>query len=170
MRSRVHVSSHPVHPMIVFFPLGLWISSLAFDLLGRSTGNTLLFAAGYYSIVAGCITAAIAAAPGVIDLFSVVPPDSSGRKRGYIHGAMNSLALLLFIAIASRRGGGEVVPDNLSLLLSAIGVLGILVSGWLGATLVYRNQIGVDHRYAGSGKYKERTIESWGKPILNQSE
>lgn len=43
-------------------------------------------------------------------------------------------------------------------------------SGWLGGTLVYRNQIGIDRRYASAGKLKTRTIESWRKPVCNQSE
>jgi nitrite reductase/ring-hydroxylating ferredoxin subunit len=51
-----------------------------------------------------------------------------------------------------------------------IGVVIVAISGWLGGTLVYRNQIGVDRRYASAGKFKTRTIESWSKPVCNQSE
>jgi nitrite reductase/ring-hydroxylating ferredoxin subunit len=106
----------------------------------------------------------------VVDLFGTVPPHSSARRRGYLHGILNSLALLLFIAEAALRGNGATPADNLTLLLSAIGVATIFVSGWLGGTLVYRNQIGVDHRYANSGKYKQRTIASWNDPVMNQAE
>ena len=42
--------------------------------------------------------------------------------------------------------------------------------GWLGGTLVYRNQIGVDHRYAGAGKFKQRTLDSFDRPVCNQGE
>ncbi|HTC92579.1 MAG TPA: DUF2231 domain-containing protein [Terriglobales bacterium] len=170
MRSRAHFQSHPLHPMLVAFPIGLWVFSFVFDLLGRMSGNGLLWAAGFYCVVAGCVMAALAAIPGVIDLFLAVPPSSSARQRGYIHGLLNSTALLLFIAIAIRRGGSAAMPDNLSLFLSAIGVLGIAISGWLGGTLVYRNQIGVDHRYAGAGQFKERTIDSWQRPAAHLSE
>ena len=170
MRSRASFKSHPLHPMLVAFPIGLWVFSFVFDVIGRMTGNGLMWAAGFYCIVAGCVMAALAAIPGVIDLFFAVPPASSARQRGYIHGLLNSAALLLFIAIASYRGGSAVMPDNLSLFLSAIGVVGIAISGWLGGTLVYRNQIGVDHRYAGAGQFKERSVESWQKPVANLSE
>lgn len=51
-----------------------------------------------------------------------------------------------------------------------IGVVILGFSGWLGGTLVYRNQIGIDRRYASAGKLKTRTIESWRKPVCNQSE
>src|SRR3954467_2916482 len=84
MRSKARISSHPVHPMLVMFPFGLWVASFVFDLLGRVFGNADLFAAGFYALIGGCIGAVLAAVPGVVDLFSVVPPDSSARKRGYI--------------------------------------------------------------------------------------
>lgn len=170
MRSRIHIQGHPVHPMLVAFPIGLWVFSFVFDVLGRISGNGALWAAGFYCVIAGCVMAALAALPGVIDLFSVVPPQSSARQRGYIHGLLNSAALLLFIAIAVYRGNSTVMPNNLSLFLSAIGVLGIAISGWLGGTLAYRNQIGVDHRYAGAGQFKERTIDGWQRPAAHLSE
>ena len=170
MRARVHIKSHPLHPILVAFPIGLWIASLVFDLIGLAAGNNLLWAAGFYCIIGGCIMAALAAVPGVIDLFTVVPPNSSGRTRGYIHGSLNSLALLLFISIAALRGNALTSPGGLPVLLSVIGVAGIFVSGWLGGTLVYRNQIGVDHRYAGSGKFRERTLKSFNDPVINKAE
>jgi uncharacterized membrane protein/nitrite reductase/ring-hydroxylating ferredoxin subunit len=170
MRSRASLASHPIHPMLVFFPLGLWITSFAFDVIGSLTQNDVLWAGGFYLIIGGCAGAALAAIPGAIDLFSVVPRNSSGRSRGYVHGTLNSLVLLLFIFVAWRRGDPTVQPDTASLLLSLLGVLVILYSGWLGATLVYRNQIGVDHRYAKAGKWKERTLRGWDQPVCNQGE
>src|SRR5438874_6681393 len=118
MRAGVHIKSHPLHPILVVFPLGLWITSFAFDLIGVAAGNSLLWAAGFYCIIGGCIMAAFSAVAGVIDLFTVVPPNSSGRNRGYIHGGLNSLALLLFISIAAYRGGAVTQPDKRSILLS----------------------------------------------------
>jgi uncharacterized membrane protein/nitrite reductase/ring-hydroxylating ferredoxin subunit len=170
MRSRAQIKSHPIHPMLVNFPIGLWVTSLIFDLIAASGKNPLLAAAGFYCIIGGSIGAVLAAVAGVIDLFGSVPPNSSARQRGYLHGGINSLALLLFIAIAWYRGSSQAMPDSLSLLLSFIGVIAIGVSGWLGGTLVYRNQIGVDHRYANSGKYKERNLEKWEQPVFNKSE
>ena len=170
MRSTMRISSHPLHPMLVFFPLGLWITSFFFDALGLWWHDQSLVAAGFYCLVGGCVGAALAAIPGVIDLFTVVPPDSSAKKRGLLHGGMNVVALALFAFIAWRRGSAAEQVDGLSVLLSLAGVVGVLASGWLGATLVYRNQIGIDHRYANAGNWKERTIESFERPIANQKE
>jgi nitrite reductase/ring-hydroxylating ferredoxin subunit/uncharacterized membrane protein len=156
--------------MLVAFPVGLWVTSLIFDLIGVSTGRSLLWAAGFYLVIAGCVGAALAAVPGAIDLFTVVPPNSSGKQRGLIHGGLNVAVLLLFITIAARRGDPTTAPDQLSLLLSLIGVAGLGFTGWLGGTLVYRNQIGVDHRFANAGKLKERELSGWDRPVCNQSE
>jgi len=170
MRSKARISSHPLHPILVSFPIGLWTASLIFDLLGRARDNQSLMAAGFYALVGGCIGAALAALPGVIDLFGAVPPNSSARNRGYLHGGINVVALLLFIVVAWRRGGPNVVPDNLSLFLSFLGIVGIGVSGWLGGTLAYRNQIGVDRRYANASSLLEREIPDRGHPVANVGE
>ena len=170
MRSKAAIKSHPIHPMLVAFPIALWVMAFIFNLLGVSQSNGGLWAAGFYCIVAGCVTAVLAALPGVIDWLTVIPPDSSGKKTGLIHGSLNSLALLLFIYIAYRQGGAANQPDNITLLLMGLGVVLLGVSGWLGGTLVYRNQIGVDHRYAGAGKFKERSLADWNRPVCNQSE
>ncbi len=62
------------------------------------------------------------------------------------------------------------MPDALTLFLMGIGVVLLGITGWLGGTLVYRNQIGVDHRFAGAGKLKTRSLDSWSRPVCNQSE
>lgn len=170
MRAKAHIKSHPIHPMLVSFPIGLWVAGFVFDLLGVASGNVYLHIAAYYALIGGCIGAVLAAVPGVIDLFGAVPPNSSARQRGYIHGALNTAALLLFIYIAVRRGDPMVRPDGVSLALSLLGVLGIGISAWLGGTLAYRNQIGVEHLYANAGQEKERTLDSWDRPVVNKSE
>jgi len=170
MRSKASVQGHPIHPMLVGFPIALWVAGFIFDLISARGSNTGLWAAGFYSIIAGCVMAVLAAVAGVVDWLYTVPPESSAKNRGAIHGGLNSLALLLFIYVAYRLGSPSSEPDGLTLLLMGIGVVIIAVSGWLGGTLVYRNQIGVDRRYAGAGTFKMRTIESWSKPVCNQSE
>src|SRR2546423_609932 len=157
MRSTARLGSHPIHPMLVAFPLGLWITSFIFDSLGRLMSQPALWAAGFYCAVVGIVGALLAAVPGVIDLFFTIPPRSSGRKRGYLHGGLNVTVLVLFAIIAFRRGGGAVMPDNTSIGISILGVLILGYSGWLGGTLAYRNQIGVDRRYANAGQLRERT-------------
>ncbi len=170
MRARAHIESHPVHPILVAFPLALWIAGFAFNLAGYALGSSALWMAGWYAILAGSIGAVLAAIAGAIDLFTVVPPNSSAKKRGYTHGTLNVLALILYCVSLAAQGAPEAQPTWLSLLLAGIGVVVIAVSGWLGGTLVYRNQIGVDHRYAGAGKWHERRLESWERPACSEHE
>jgi uncharacterized membrane protein/nitrite reductase/ring-hydroxylating ferredoxin subunit len=170
MRSKASIQDHPIHPMLVGFPIALWVAGFVFDLIGTKNSNAGLWAAGFYAVIAGCVIAVLAAAAGVIDWLYTVPPESSAKNRGLLHGGLNSLALLLFIYVAYRLGSPSAVPDGATLLLMGIGVVLVAISGWLGGTLVYRNQIGVDRRYASAGKLKTRTIESWSKPVCNQSE
>lgn len=170
MRSRAHILSHPLHPMLVSFPIGLWLTGFIFDLIGVWGEHPSLNQAAYYMLIAGCIGAALAAVAGVMDWLSVVPPQSSGKKRGAIHGTLNTAILIAFIYELVRRGSATAVPDNVSLIISFIAVVALGYSGWLGGTLVYRNQIGVDHRYASAGKYKERSFDGFDRPVCNTSE
>lgn len=170
MRSRAHFKSHPIHPMLIAFPIGLWVASLLFDLLGLALHRPALWSAGYYTAIGGCVGAVLAAVPGVIDLFSVVPPRSSAKTRGLIHGAINTLVLVTFAGEVFYRGGAELAPDRIAVFASVIAVCLLGYSGWLGGTLAYRNQIGVDHRYAGAGTYKERTVKDWNEPVCNSAE
>jgi nitrite reductase/ring-hydroxylating ferredoxin subunit/uncharacterized membrane protein len=168
MRSKASIQSHPLHPMLVAFPIGLWVAAFVFDLIGRN--NPDLWAAGFYCVIGGCVGAVLAALPGALDWLTVVPPNSSAKSRGLLHGGLNTLTLLLFIYIAYRLGSPDVQPDGLSLGLMGIGVVVLGISGWLGGTLVYRNQIAVDHRYASAGQFKQRSLPDWDRPVCNQSE
>ena len=156
--------------MLVSLPIGLWVGGFVFDLLADAGVEPRLSAAGFFCTIAGCVGAVLAAIPGALDLFGAVPPHSSARRRGYIHGSLNVLALLVFATVAWHRGNAYETPDRFSLLLSATGMLLIAISGWLGGTLVYRNQIGVDHRYANSTKLLERSFDDFSHPVCNQSE
>ena len=170
MRSRTAVKSHPLHPMLVAFPIGLWITAFIFALLGNWRGSAGLWAATFYCLIGGCVGAALAAVPGLIDWVSVVPPASSAKRRGLLHGCLNVVALLVFIWAAARLGEPGVQPDGFTLLIMAVGIVLVGISGWLGGTLVYRNQIAVDHRFASSGKLLIRDLSGWEKPVCNQSE
>ncbi len=170
MRSRANIASHPIHPMLVALPIGLWIGAFVFSLISAFAHNGALAAAAFYATIAGCVGAVLAAIAGVIDLFGSVPNRSSARQRGYIHGSVNTLALIIFIYAAWRQGSPAALPDNITVLAEFLGVIAIGYSGWLGGTLVYRNQIGVERLYANAGRLKERTLDGFDRPVCNQGE
>src|SRR5207237_6711011 len=73
MRSTARIASHPIHPMLVAFPIGLWIPSFILDLLGRATGDQLYWQAGFIAIIGGCIAAVIVGMGGPLHLLCTVP-------------------------------------------------------------------------------------------------
>src|ERR1700759_2299570 len=104
MRSRASIKSHPLHPMLVAFPIGLLVTSFVFDLIARWRDVSSLAAAAWYCMIAGLVGAAIAAIPGIIDLFAIVPSKSEARSRGYLHALANAFMIVVFIAAAAYRG------------------------------------------------------------------
>lgn len=157
MRSKAHIKSHPIHPILVCFPLAFYIGTLLFDSLAVIKQEVAFGLTGQYLHSAGIIAAICAAVPGIIDYTYTVPPHSSAKKRAATHGLINTCVLLIFgIALYCKH------IDNLSpyivIALEFIGVVLTAYAGWLGGTLVHRNQIGIDIRYAGAGKWNEQYI------------
>ncbi|HEY9176658.1 MAG TPA: DUF2231 domain-containing protein [Flavipsychrobacter sp.] len=163
MRSKAHFKTHPLHPILVAFPIAFFIGTLIFDLLGVFTGNVSYTTTGEYLNIAGIAGAVLAAVPGLIDFMYTVPPKSSAKKRGAQHGILNVLVLGIFVFILVYRQDVQ-QADWIMLGGELAGVLLLSAAGWMGGTLVHRNQIGVDIRYAGAGKWNEEYHEA-GKDI-----
>ena len=160
MKSKASFRSHPIHPSLVHFPLAFLIGAYGFDHAASGTGNPALSRTGAYLAAAGIISAVVAAIPGLLDYFYTVPPKSSGKRRATQHMILNLSAVALFALawIVRRPVSGE--PGALVLLLEAAGTAFLVIGGYLGGVLVSRNQIGVDHRYAAAGKWREERLRS----------
>jgi uncharacterized membrane protein/nitrite reductase/ring-hydroxylating ferredoxin subunit len=161
MKSKVHIKSHPLHPILVIFPIAFFTATLVFNFLNFLTRNQSFANTSFYMNVGGLICAVAAAVPGIIDYAYTVPPRSTAKRRAVRHGLLNTTVLLLFLmALLMRLNFPNL--QIATLLIEAAGVAIMIVAGWMGATLVHRNQIGVDHRYAGAGKWREVYIKSNG--------
>jgi nitrite reductase/ring-hydroxylating ferredoxin subunit/uncharacterized membrane protein len=166
MKSNAVVLGHPIHPMLIPFPFAFLTGAALFDAAGWFRDVPSWWTTGGHLSLAGIATAVLAAIPGVIDYLSAVPPDSSAKTRATRHMLANLSAVALFAAAWWIRGGAAARPDALVLCLEA-GGLGLLgAGGYMGGTLVTRNMIGVDHRYAQAGKWREETIDARkGQPV-----
>jgi uncharacterized membrane protein/nitrite reductase/ring-hydroxylating ferredoxin subunit len=163
MKSKVNIKSHPLHPILIPFPIAFFTGTLISHLVGWLMNKPHLLTTAYYLNIAGIGFALLAAIPGFIDFLYTVPPKSSGKKRAAQHGITNVVMLVCFIvAFFLRRNGSD---DVILALLEIIGVSLMIIAGWLGGTLVYRNQIGIDIRYANAGKWKEETFDNDGGEI-----
>jgi len=144
MESRVKLLGHPVHPMLIVYPLGLLSVAVLFDILYLIFGNRLLAAASFYMIAAGVIGGLLAAIFGFID-WSALPSNSRAKQIGLWHGLGNFVIVLLFAGSwLLRRDNVDFVPDSLALILSFVGAAMALVTAWIGGELVYRLGVAVD--------------------------
>lgn len=164
MRSRASIKSHPIHPMLIPFPFAFLTGGWGFGVAAALAKQDELRTVSRYLVPTGVAAGLLAAIPGLIDYLETVPPDSSGKKRATQHALLNSTALVLFTAgwLVGRRSRRTVLP----LILQGLGTAAVSVGGWLGGTLAYRNQIGVDHRYANAGKWQEETRDHEGPTAL----
>jgi nitrite reductase/ring-hydroxylating ferredoxin subunit/uncharacterized membrane protein len=162
MRSKASVKSHPLHPMLIAFPVAFMTGAPLADAVGLLGDIPSAWMVGAYASVASVVSGLIAGVPGFIDYLYVVPPNSSAKRRATQHMIVNLIALALFAVSWAFRDWNSLRPDWIAVGLEAVGLVTVSVGGWMGGTLVYRNQIGVDHRYAYAGKWKEQVIE--GKP------
>jgi nitrite reductase/ring-hydroxylating ferredoxin subunit/uncharacterized membrane protein len=169
MRTAASFKSHPIHVMLIPFPLAFLVGAFASDVLGTLLGLADLWTVAGYLAVGGIVMAVIAAVPGSVDYFRSVPPESSGKKRATFHALANLSAVAVFAAGLWLRGGVEAEPGLVSHAVWAVGVGLLTAGGWMGGTLVYRNQIGVDHRYARAGKWREVRAD-WDRPVARRDE
>lgn len=143
MESRAKLMGHPIHPMLIVFPLGLLATAVAFDIVGLVQSDNSWFAISYWMIAAGIIGGLLAAIFGLIDWIAI-PAGTRAKRIGLLHGATNVVVTLLFIASWFLRGGAGQAPATGALTCSFIAVVLALVGGWLGGELVDRLGIGVD--------------------------
>ena len=166
MRSRAQFKAHPIHPALIPFPFAFLTGAFVCDAIGAVLDAPSLWTTGAYLSVAGIAAGLLAAVPGLIDYVYTVPPNSSGKTRATKHAVANVVVLVLFaLAWFSRRPGFE--PGVLTLALELAGAALLMYSGYLGGTLVTRNMISVDHRYAAAGKWQEADFTAKaGEPLV----
>jgi len=142
--------------MLIPFPFAYLFGSAVVDTWARATHRPTLFRTARHLNTMGLVSALAAAVPGLIDYTFTVPPESSARKRATNHMMTNLAALALFAVarIGRDRDREDAPPPWWSLAVETIGAGALAAGGWMGGTLVTRNQISVDHRYAEAGKWR----------------
>ena len=152
MASPASIGGHPVHPMIIPFPIALWVFSLVADVIFLWRGNPVFKDyIAFYALLCGIIGGGVAAVPGLIDWMSLT--DKAVVKLANWHARLNVIALLIFAASFYLRtaNGYALVSENHTIPfgLSVLGVVLITISGWLGGEMVFKHGVAVDAKSSG---------------------
>jgi uncharacterized membrane protein len=130
---------HPFHPILVTIPIGAWVASLIFDIIGLVSDDPEPWVAGArVLILIGLVGAVLAAGVGFLD-YSQLARGTAARKTATVHMALNLAVTVLFVVNLLIRWSSD--DDEVSILgfiLSIVGLGALGVSGWLGGKLSYR--------------------------------
>ena len=143
MESRTKLLGHPVHPMLIVFPLGLLSASVIVDVIARLTNCARCAEVGYWKLVGGLLGGLVAAPFGLLDWLAV-PEGTRAKEIGRWHGLGNALVLGLFGASWLARRDDPGARRTLPFVLALLGTGVAMLTAWLGGELVYRLTVGVD--------------------------
>jgi uncharacterized membrane protein len=139
MKTPASIAHHPIHPMLVSIPIGLWVFSLVCDLFYlRGGGGEVWRSVALFSLVGGLAGALVAAIPGFIDMLSL---DGYLKRVALTHMAINLLVVGLYAVNGWLRTTDANVETTTWLSAAGIGLL--LISGWLGGKMVYVHGVAV---------------------------
>jgi uncharacterized membrane protein len=145
MATPASVRNHPLHPMLIVFPLALWTTGVIFDIYAQMAGSRNAQVVAFYNIGAGIVGALAAAVPGFIDYFTLKGPVA---RVGTWHMSLNLVAVVVFTVswLARTRAGIDTFGADswLPTLTGIIGLAIVFVSGWLGGSMVYKHGVGVE--------------------------
>jgi uncharacterized membrane protein len=143
VRSTASIAGHPIHPILIVFPIAFLIALLVTDIVYASTRVPFWAEASRWLALSGVVTAGLAAIFGIIDFLTI------GRVRqqsaGWIHALGNVAALTIAIINTVLHWNtpiSTILPVVIT--LSAITVILLGITGWFGGELSYRFGVGVD--------------------------
>ena len=140
--SSANVAGHPMHPILITLPIGMFVGVLLLDIVFWRTGNAAFATAAQWLLGFGLIAAALAAVTGLIDFLG----DDRIRNLGdsWQHAIGNVIMVLVQLFSFYWRyehGAAGVVP--VGILLSLIAVCILLFTGWKGGEMVFRHRVAV---------------------------
>jgi len=147
MYSKVKIFGHPIHPMVVAYPIALYTATLvAFIIAAARNGDVFWFRVAVVANIAGVIMAAVAALPGFIDWAIGIPTGSPAKGHGLRHMLLNVTALVLFLINAIVHTGqwsSSQRDTGWGIALALVGVVCTVGAGFFGWTMIQDDHVGV---------------------------
>jgi len=140
-RSTVQIFGHPIHPVLIPFPIAFLIGTLASDIVYRGTGDDFWALGAYWLLAAAIVMAAFAAVAGLIDFLG--EPRIRALSAAWYHllGNVTAVVLSLINFWLRYRDGIAAYPTVLWISLAVVVLL--LFNGWMGWELVYKYRVGI---------------------------
>jgi uncharacterized membrane protein len=152
MYSRAKIAGHPIHPMVVVFPIALYAATVAALLAYVGTADAFYYRAAMVANIGGVAMALVAAIPGAIDLFAL-PHRSRARATGIRHASFALLTTGIFAvcgALLYRGWTGRLMVDGrwnldatIPLAVGVVGLVTLVIVGVLGWTLIQTHHVGI---------------------------
>jgi uncharacterized membrane protein len=139
MQGKATVAGHPVHPLLVTFPIGSYVAAVIADVIFVTGGSSFWGTMSMWLIAFGIAGTLLAGFFGFVDYLSA-PMSSQARRVANLHFLFNVCTLIVFgVAFAARYFWPQFVWGHIA---TAAGICLLLVSGILGGTLAHRHLVG----------------------------
>jgi uncharacterized membrane protein len=142
-KTTAQIAGHPIHPMLIPFPIAFLVSTFVCDLIFWSTRNPAWSTAALYLLGAALVMAALAAAAGLIDFLGDERIRQMSSAWHHMIGNVIAVALSL-LNWYWRYTGGEAAVLPWGFLISFVVVLILLYTGWQGWGMVYTGRVGIE--------------------------
>jgi uncharacterized membrane protein len=141
-KSTAQIAGHPIHPMLIPFPIAGFVATFLADIGLALTGDVFWYRMGLWLLGGALVFAALAAVAGLVDVFGDI--QIRNLNDAWLHAGGNIIAVLLeLLNFYLRYSGGPSSASGIGLWLSLFTVLILLFTGWKGWEMVYKHHVGV---------------------------
>lgn len=142
----LRLAGHPIHPMLVHFPVALWTLGFAADTGGLVAGDSWWWQVSFGCQALGVLAATLAMVAGLLD-YAALARDHPAQETAVAHMLVISTAWLSFLASLGLRGLPDgATPPLVAIVAAGVGFVAMAIGGWLGGRLVYRFAVGLEAR------------------------
>jgi uncharacterized membrane protein len=142
VESTAAVFHHPIHPMLIAFPVATLMAAPAADLAAQAGGDPFWRRAGRWLLMGGLLSGAAASAVGLVDYLAIGEVRRAPGAQAHAVGNAAAMGLVLMNLLRRPRDDSE-GPDGTAMGLSLATVALLGATAWLGGELSYRHRVGV---------------------------